>query len=490
MTTATTADLLSSNGRSARGAAFFDLDRTLVRGASGPAFSQALREVGVIGETPVPGESLLYRMFDLVGETRPAMLLTRQAARLAKGWEAAAVRKAGRLAAERLVTVVQPFALPLIEEHRRAGRPVVMATTTPVDMVQPLADRLGFDDVIATRYGEGPDGRYDGTIDGEFVWGPGKLRAVRDWSADHGIVVRDSYAYSDSFYDGRLLDAVGHPVAVNPDVRMLALATLRRWPILHLDVPAGVAKLPLLGMELSRLGQYALRPELLPYVRLTFEGLDNIPSDGPAILCSNHRSYFDPVALAFLFARKHRPVRFLGKREVFDAPVVGPVARAMGGIPVDRATGSDEPLQAAAVALGAGELVMILPQGTIPRGPAFFEPELKGRWGAAKLAKAAGVPVIPIGLWGTEAVWPRRERFPRVWNVTHPPHVTVTVGEPVALKLASPNADTRRIMAAISALLPPEARQPYEPTAEELALTYPAGHDGGSDEGARRPGED
>ena len=172
MSTATTADLPSSNGRSAQGAAFFDLDRTLVRGASGPAFSQAMREVGVIGDTPVPGESLVYRMFDFIGETRPAMLLTRQAARLAKGWDADAVREAGRIAADRLVTVVQPFALPLIEEHRRAGRPVVMATTTPIDMVQPLADRLGFDAVVATRYREGADGRYDGSIDGEFVWGP------------------------------------------------------------------------------------------------------------------------------------------------------------------------------------------------------------------------------------------------------------------------------------------------------------------------------
>jgi putative phosphoserine phosphatase/1-acylglycerol-3-phosphate O-acyltransferase len=482
---------MSTNGSSPRGAAFFDLDRTLVRGASGPAYSQAMREVGVIREAPVPGESLLYRMFDLIGETRPAMLLTRQAARLAKGWDAKAVREAGRIAAERLATVVQPFALPLIEGHRSAGRPVVLATTTPRDMVEPLADRLGFDAVVATQYGEGPDGRYDGTIDGEFVWGPGKLRAVRQWARDHGVALRASWAYSDSFYDGRLLNAVGHPVAVNPDVRMLALAALRRWPIVHLDVPAGVAKLPLVGMELSRLGQYALRPELLPYVRFSFEGIDNIPDDGPAILVSNHRSYFDPVALAFAFARRHRPVRFLGKREVFSAPVVGPIARALGGIPVDRATGSEEPLREAALALGAGELVAILPQGTIPRGEAFFDPVLKGRWGASKLAASTKVPVIPIGLWGTEQVWPRSERMPRVWNVTHPPHVSVKVGTPVALKYASPDADTKRIMSAIRNLLPPEARKARTPTAEELALTYPAGRGpGATDEAGRRPGED
>ena len=111
-------------------------------------------------------------------------------------------------------------------------------------------------------------------------------------------------------------------------------------------------------------------------------------------------------------------MRFLGKREVFDAPVVGQVARAIGGIRVDRTTGSDQPLVAAAAALAGGELVVILPQGTIPRGRAFFEPELKGRWGAARLAALAKVPVIPLGLWGTEKVWPRSERVPRLLNVT------------------------------------------------------------------------
>jgi putative phosphoserine phosphatase/1-acylglycerol-3-phosphate O-acyltransferase len=100
------------------------------------------------------------------------------------------------------------------------------------------------------------------------------------------------------------------------------------------------------------------------------------------------------------------------------------------------------------------------------------------------------VPVVPIGLWGTEEVWPRADRVPRVWNLTHPPTVRVRVGEPVPLKLRSAEADTRRIMAAISALLPPEARRDRAPTAEELASTYPPGHSGDGDERGRRPGED
>jgi putative phosphoserine phosphatase/1-acylglycerol-3-phosphate O-acyltransferase len=459
-----------------RAAAFFDLDRTLVSGATGPALTEAMREAGVVDRGPLPGESIVYRLFDLVGETRPTMMLTRQAVRLMKGKRRADVREAGRLAADRLAGVVQPFARALIEEHKRAGRPVVMATTTPVDLIGPLADRLGFDDVVATVYGADGDERYDGTFDGHFVWGAGKLAAVRDWAGVHGIDVGESWAYSDSFYDAPLLGAVGHPVAVNPDLRLQAMATLRRWPIVHLDVPAGVAKLPIVGLEAQKLLMLTVRPELFPYLRLSHEGVEHLPEAGPAIVAANHRSYFDPLALGFVLAKRGRPVRFLAKQELFDAPVVGPTVRALGAIPVHRAGGSsDEPLEAAAAALGAGELVAILPQGTIPRGPEFFDPELRGRRGVARLAAMTDAPVIPMGVWGTERVWPRSERLPRFWNVLDPARIEVRVGPPVPLKGDSPEADTRRVMDAIADLLPPEARERRTPTEDELALTYPPG---------------
>ena len=169
----------------------------------------------------------------------------------------------------------------------------------------------------------------------------------------------------------------------------------------------------------------------MPYARFDITGVENIPAAGPAILVGNHRSYFDSAAMSMAIARSGRTVRFLGKKEVFDVPVIGQIATAMGGIRVDRGTGSDEPLQAAADALTGGEVVAIMPQGTIPRGPAFFEPELKGRWGAARLAAMTRAPVIPIGLWGTERVWPRSSRLPNVLNVADPPQVRVRVGAPV-----------------------------------------------------------
>jgi putative phosphoserine phosphatase/1-acylglycerol-3-phosphate O-acyltransferase len=350
---------------------------------------------------------------------------------------------------------------------------VAVATTTPYDMVTPLAEQLGIDHVIATRYGVRGDA-YDGTIDGHFVWGRGKLAAVREWADREGVELGESWAYSDSYFDVPLLSHVAHPVAVNPDPRLWAIAVARRWPTLHLDVPPGVPKLA--GIEPQRALMPLAVPQFLLYARLDIDGIGNIPESGPAILCGNHRSYFDFLALAYAFAGAGRPVRFLGKKELFDMPVVGDVFRAFGGIRVDRGSGSDEPLREAATALKAGELVAIMPQGTIPRGREFFEPVLKGRWGAARLAAMTGAPVIPIGLWGTERVWPRNARLPNVLHVRRPPKVRVRVGPAVPLAHEDPDADTERIMAAIVDLLPPEARVAHQPTAEELARTFPPGH--------------
>jgi putative phosphoserine phosphatase / 1-acylglycerol-3-phosphate O-acyltransferase len=473
------------------GAAIFDLDRTLLGGASGPVLSDAMRAAGVLSSRTLPGERFVYGVFNAFGETLPGMALARQAASLAKGRSQQAVQTAAVAASAVLAGMIQPYAGRLFEEHRAAGRRLVLATTTPFDLVKPLADALGFDDVVATRYGVNADGTYDGSVAGPFVWSMGKLDAVRQWAARAGVDLRESYFYSDSVYDLPLLNAVGHPTVVNPDPRLLVVAALRRWPVLNLDVPPGVPKLPLLGLEPQRITMLFSRPELFPYARFDVTGTDHIPREGPAIIVANHRSYFDVAAMSLAIARSGRTIRFLGKKEVFDAPVVGQLATAMGGIRVERGTGSDEPLQAAADALSVGELVAIMPQGTIPRGPAFFDPELKGRWGAARLAAMTKAPVIPIGLWGTEKVWPRNSRLPNIVNVTSPPLVTVRVGEAVPLLYRSPGKDTERIMQAIMDLLPAESRERREPTPEELARALPPGYKGEPEhEVERRPGTD
>ena len=471
-------------------AAFFDLDRTILSGASAHVVSRVLRETGIVTRT-IPGESLLYQVFETFGENLPSMVLGRQAVLAMRGHSREEVREAARIAAPDLVAMVQPYAQKVIDSHRVEGRSVVLATTTPRDLIEPFAELMGFDAVIATTYGVDSEGIYTGELEGSYVWSRGKRDAVRAWSQDNDVELSGSYAYSDSVFDEPLLAAVGFPHCVNPDWRLRLMAAARRWPVMHLDVPHGVAKVPIIGLEAQQMLMKFARPEAFPYARFTITGTENIPKDSAAILCGNHRSYFDIAAVSLAVAKTGRAVRFLGKKEVFDAPVIGPIATALGGIRVERGTGSDEPLRAATELINAGDLVALMPQGTIPRGRAFFDPILKGRWGAAKLAAVTRAPVIPIGIWGTEKVWPRNAKLPNITNITSPPDVLIVVGTPVHLGYTDPDADTAAIMTAISALLPPEGREYYEPTKDELRRSYPSNYVGDPNaEDERRPGTD
>ncbi len=462
----------------ARSAAFFDLDRTILPGGSGPVFAATLSRLGV--KTPhIPGQDLLFKLFDIMGESYLVMQLARQAASRSRGLDRAMVQAGAELAADTLMERVQPYAPALFDEHRGAGDLLVLATTSPYDLVAPLARRLGFDAVVATRYAE-TEGIYTGELDGLFVWGPGKLAAIRMWAEQHDVSLKTSSAYSDSVFDSPMLSAVGYPVAVNPDYRLRALAALRRWPVRNLDAPAGVPSVS--GIEPFDIIRTLTRPEFFPGVKFRIEGLENVPRSGAVIIASNHRSYFDPLAIGLAIAKAGRNGRFMGKKEVFDAPIVGQFAKAMGAIRVDRGTGSDAPLKEAAKALAGGEVVVILPEGTIPRGEAFFDPILKGKKGTARLASMTGAAVVPLGIWGTEKVWPRSSKVPSLLRFNDPHEVILHFGPPVALSSSASDstevsiaADTDAIMSAIMDLLPAESKIVREVTAEELAKTTPDG---------------
>ncbi|HUA94910.1 MAG TPA: HAD-IB family hydrolase, partial [Acidimicrobiales bacterium] len=213
------------------GAVFVDLDRTLLRRASGPVLNAALVEEGVVSpDRSLPGERMAYALFDLLGENVAAMALVRAAALVARGRSEDAVRRAGQRAVPGLCALVSPFAPGHLDEFRSAGHRLVLATTTPLDLVRPFAVAMGFDDVVATVY-EVADGRYTGRLRDGFVWGLGKLQAVRRWAEDQGVDLDECHACSDSLFDVPLLSSVGHPHAVNPDPGLTVVATARRWPV-------------------------------------------------------------------------------------------------------------------------------------------------------------------------------------------------------------------------------------------------------------------
>lgn len=158
-------------------------------------------------------------------------------------------------------------------------------------------------------------------------------------------------------------------------------------------------------------------------LRFDFQGVHHIPRDGGAILSINHVGYLDFALTGTAALPTGRYVRFMAKKEVFDNKLAGPLMRGMHHISVDRSSGTAS-FVAALRALRAGEVVGIFPEGTI--SVSFEIKELKS--GAVRLAMAAGVPVIPTIVWGSQRVWTkkvkrnlRREKFP----------VTVAFGEPL-----------------------------------------------------------
>jgi 1-acyl-sn-glycerol-3-phosphate acyltransferase len=199
------------------------------------------------------------------------------------------------------------------------------------------------------------------------------------------------------------------------------------------------------------------------FTRVSVEGaIDEIPDEGPVILAANHISNADPVVIgAWLTPRLGRRIHWLGKREMFDWPIVGWMARNGGVVPVDRAAADAEAFRMARRVLTAGHVLMVFPEGT--RSPTGELQRPKD--GLAMLALRTGATIVPIGVSGSDRVWPRGRPIP-----TPGGRVTVRVGHPFRLedqlpagldRKAAKGAATDLIMRRIAAELAPRHRGPY-----------------------------
>jgi 1-acyl-sn-glycerol-3-phosphate acyltransferase len=161
-------------------------------------------------------------------------------------------------------------------------------------------------------------------------------------------------------------------------------------------------------------------------VQVVVHGADRIPADGGAVIASNHIGYFDFIFIGAAAKERGRLVRFMCKKEVFDHPVGGPVMRGMRHIPVDRGSGSGSFAQALRD-LRSGEIVGLFPEATISRS---FEP-MAFKPGATALAGAAGVPLLPAAIWGSQRVWTKAGRH---LTPTRAVPVHVLIGEPMTVE--------------------------------------------------------
>ncbi|HXF56484.1 MAG TPA: lysophospholipid acyltransferase family protein [Actinomycetota bacterium] len=209
---------------------------------------------------------------------------------------------------------------------------------------------------------------------------------------------------------------------------------------------------------LWRVAEALVRPAFGLAFDLRFSGLERIPEPGcPALLAANHVSVLDPLAIALGVVRRRRMVRFLAAVEFFHHPVWGPPLRLMGQIPVRRGARDLRALEEVMAFVRQGGLAGIFPEGRVADG----EFPLRGRPGVARVALAARVPVVPVGVWGTQARWPRAGLR---WRPLRRLALAVAVGEPIdpeasgsaeaAPERAAPDQEavlalTRRIMEAI-----------------------------------------
>jgi len=217
------------------GAAFFDLDKTLIEGSSGVHFARAAYASGMIGRRELWKDLMANVKFRLRGSTDAASEEIRD--RILESIAGVPVKELQRLGPAVLGGVlprVYPEVLRTAYDHQDAGRPAYIVTAASHEMAELMAHVLVFDGGIGTR-SEIKNGVYTGEPGGPFTYRSGKAAAIREVAAEKGIDLSESYAYSDSESDMPMLSAVGHPVAVNPDSELERIARENGWRIMRFD---------------------------------------------------------------------------------------------------------------------------------------------------------------------------------------------------------------------------------------------------------------
>jgi HAD superfamily hydrolase (TIGR01490 family) len=219
---------IASTGPSA---AFFDLDRTLISGSSSFVLGIAAWRAGLVDRGQFIRDAVDAVRFRVAGASdetshgvRDRILAAVQGVRHDDlvGLNAATVPT--------LLEKVRPEALALVERHREAGRATYIVSAAPIELVDPLARAMGMTAGIGT-VSEIVDGAYTGKLVGSFCYGEGKVTAITELARWEGLQLDQCYAYSDSASDLPMLEAVGHPVVVNPDAKLERHARRNGWPI-------------------------------------------------------------------------------------------------------------------------------------------------------------------------------------------------------------------------------------------------------------------
>jgi HAD superfamily hydrolase (TIGR01490 family) len=212
-------------------AAFFDLDRTLISGSSVFVFGVAAWRAGLVKRRQMIADAVGAVTFRLSGasDDKSAQVRDRILGAV-KGVRQDDLVALNADIVPKLLERVRPESQRLIDLHRHRGRDTYIVSASPIELVDPLAKALGMTAGIGTK-STVEDGVYTGELDGPFCYGEGKVEALREVARWEGLDLAQCWAYSDSASDLPMLDAVGHPVAVNPDARLARAAQRNGWPV-------------------------------------------------------------------------------------------------------------------------------------------------------------------------------------------------------------------------------------------------------------------
>lgn len=224
------------------GAAFFDLDKTMIAKSSALAFGRPLYHGGLMARRDVLKAAYAQFAYLIAGADEDQMSRTRDyLAQLCRGWK---VEQVSSIVEETLEELIDPYiyaeAVALVAQHRADGYDIVLVSASGDEMVRPIGRLLGIDNVIATRMVI-EDGYYTGEVD-FYAAGPAKAEAVVEFAERYGYDLDNCFAYSDSISDTPMLESVGNPRVVNPDRALRRTAVERDWPILTFKHPISLQR--------------------------------------------------------------------------------------------------------------------------------------------------------------------------------------------------------------------------------------------------------
>ncbi len=216
-------------------AAFFDLDRTIIGGSSVFTFAWVAYRNGMIPTRQLIRDGTSALAFKAFGASdEKSERVKDQVLEGIKGTSLADLRELGDEILDRLLDGVRRESRGLIDLHTAAGRDTYIVSASPIEIIRDFADAIEMTGAIGT-VSEIVDGAYTGRLAEPFCYGEGKVVAIRKMAAEKGYELEHCYGYTDSISDLPMLEAVGHPVAVNPDHGLESIAHMRGWPIIEFN---------------------------------------------------------------------------------------------------------------------------------------------------------------------------------------------------------------------------------------------------------------